>query len=114
MLCVHLFETQRCMVPAAARVCILSKGIAAASQVHETKTCGRSGRRAQLAPHCVHSLACPERRPARIPMRSWLLSYWLEHGIKGWWEIEPLPPQIMVHMVYIPGPIHPPFKKASR
>jgi len=47
-------------------------------------------------------------------MRSWLLSYWLEHGIKGWWEIEPLPPQIMVHMVYIPGPIHPPFKKASR
>lgn len=44
---------------------------------------------------------------------SWLLGFWLERGIDGWWEIEPVPPQVMIHVVFVPGPMHPPYKKVS-
>ncbi|EFN51412.1 hypothetical protein CHLNCDRAFT_55126 [Chlorella variabilis] len=39
----------------------------------------------------------------------WFLASWLNRGLTGWFDLRP-PPQVMVHMLFIPGP-HDSWKK---
>ncbi|EFN57003.1 hypothetical protein CHLNCDRAFT_143657 [Chlorella variabilis] len=32
----------------------------------------------------------------------WLISVWLDRGVRGTWDLQP-PPQVMLHMVFMPG-----------
>ncbi|EFN51487.1 hypothetical protein CHLNCDRAFT_55051 [Chlorella variabilis] len=41
----------------------------------------------------------------------WLLAAWLGRGVNGWWDLPPPKPQVMLHALFIPGEVHPPWKK---